>query len=52
MPNKQGERFDRYVENRLLDKANSEYRLDLPAAQEAARRTLSELRSTHPMLSG
>jgi len=52
MPNKQWERFDRYVDERLLDKANSECRLDLPAAQEAARRTLAGLRSTHAMPSG
>ncbi len=42
MPNKETERFDRYVQERLLDKANSEYRLDGHGAQEAARRALAE----------
>jgi len=49
MPNKQVERFDQYVEESLLDKANSEYRLDVAGAREAARRTLARLRSAHPM---
>jgi ATP-dependent helicase Lhr and Lhr-like helicase len=44
MTNKQAERFDNYVDERLLDKANAEYRLDLAGAREAARRTLNQLR--------
>lgn len=40
IPNKRVERFDRYIDERLLDKANSEYRLDLEGAQAAARRAL------------
>jgi ATP-dependent Lhr-like helicase len=52
MPNKQTERFDRYVGESLLDKANAEYRLDLAGAQEAARRTLAGLRGAHPIAYG
>ena len=41
MKNKTAERFDNYVDEALLDKANSVDRLDLPAARQAARRTVS-----------
>jgi hypothetical protein len=42
MPNKCSERFDNYVQPVLLDKANSESRLDIEGAIAAARRTLDK----------
>jgi ATP-dependent Lhr-like helicase len=44
MPNKRVERFDQYVVEVLLDKANSKCRLDLASAAKAARRSLNKPR--------
>ena len=41
MPNKQVERFDGYVDEWLLNRANATDSLDVPSAQEVARRTLA-----------
>ena len=49
MPKKQAERFDRYVDERLLDKANSEYRLNLAGAVAATRRTLEKTEWVPPL---
>ena len=46
--NKQAERFDQYVDEALLDKANSKYRLDVASAAVAAQRSLNK---HQPMLS-
>jgi ATP-dependent Lhr-like helicase len=47
---KKFQKFDKFVDEKLLDRANGNDRLDLETAQEAAGQALGELRGTHSLI--